>query len=148
MKLILITLILLPIICIADNKLYFNNGKSLEGKILEANETHVKIARAKDLQQFRFPVKLLTIDSRKQIELYHSKDRYSSIPASSIPLDDRSLSKFTNYIDQLIDNNLRSKRLQKTKELDEYSYARRLYLTTIGRIPTVSYTHLTLPTKA
>ena len=34
---------------------------------------HVKIARAEDLQQFRFPINLLTVDSKNKIELYHLK---------------------------------------------------------------------------
>lgn len=116
--------------------LYFTNGKSIDAKILDANETHIRVARDKDLQQFRFPIKLLTIDSRKQVELYHSKGRYSTIPSVKLPLDEKTLKSYTAYIDQLIDQNLRSKRLQKTKPLDDYSYARRVYLTLIGRIPT------------
>ena len=95
--------------------LYFTNGKSINAKILDANETHVRVARDKDLQQFRFPLKLLTIDSKKQVELYHSKGRYSTIPSVKLPLDEKTLKSYTSYIDQLIDNNLRSKRLQKTK---------------------------------
>lgn len=129
--------LLLATSCFAS-KLYFNDGNSIDGEILEANETHVRIARAKDLQQFRFPIKLLTLDSRKQIELYHSKDRYSTIPPSKTPLDERDVNKFSNYIDELIERNLRNKRLQKTKELDDYAYTRRLYLTVAGRIPTQS----------
>jgi len=116
--------------------LYFKNGKSLDAKILDANGTHVRIARAEDLQQFRLKIDSLTIDSQKQIELYHSKDRYSSIPTVKTPLDSRTLNNYSSYIDELIEQNLRSKRLQKTKPLDDYTYARRLYLTTIGRIPT------------
>ena len=118
------------------NKLYFNNGKSLEAEILEANETHVLLKRSTDLQQFRIKTELLTKDTQKQIELYHSEGRYSSIPTLKTPLDSKTLNQYSGYIDALIDQNLRSKRLQKTKELDEYSYVRRLYLTTIGRIPT------------
>lgn len=116
--------------------LFFKSGKSLEGEILEANETHIVIARAKDLQQFRLKIDFLTIDSQKQIELYHSKDRYSSIPSAKIPLDERVLKSYVSYIDELIEVNLRSKKLQRTKELDDFTYVRRLYLTTIGRIPT------------
>ena len=116
--------------------LYFKNGKSLDAEILDANETHVRIARSEDLQQFRFKIESLTIDSQKQIELYHSEDRYSSIPTVKTPLDSRTLNNYSSYIDQLIEQNLRSKRLQKTKPLDDYTYVRRLYLTTIGRIPT------------
>jgi len=116
--------------------LYFTNGKSLDATILEANETHVLIAREKDLQRFRFPMKHLTIDTQKQVELYHSKGRYSTIPSVKVPVDDRILKSYVSYIDELIDQNLRSKRLQKTKPLDDYAYARRTYLTLIGRIPT------------
>lgn len=119
-----------------SSTLYFKDGNSIEAEILEANETHIKIARSKDLQQFRFKIDMLTIDSQKQIELYHSEDRYSSIPSVKTPLDERTLKSYVSYIDQLIDTNLRSKRLQKTKDIDDYTYVRRLYLTTIGRIPT------------
>lgn len=116
--------------------LYFKNGNSLDAEILDANETHVRIARSEDLQQFRFKIDSLTLDSQKQIELYHSKDRYSSIPISQTPLDNRTLNNYVSYIDQLIEQNLRSKKLQKTKPLDDYTYVRRLYLTVVGRIPT------------
>ena len=116
--------------------LYFKDGNSVDAKILEANETHVKISRDKDLQHFRFKIDLLTIDSQKQIELYHSENRYSSIPSAKLPLDKNTLKSYANYVDELVDTNLRSKKIQKTKEIDDYTYARRLYLTTIGRIPT------------
>jgi len=118
------------------SKLYFNNGKSLDAEIIEANATHVLLKRSSDLQRFRIKSDLLTKDTQKQIELYHSEGRYSSIPTLKTPLDSKTLNQYSGYIDALIDQNLRSKRLQKTKELDEYSYVRRLYLTTIGRIPT------------
>jgi hypothetical protein len=121
--------------CLAST-LFFKNNNSVDGKILEANETHVTIARDKDLQQFRLKIDLLTIDSQKQIELYHSKNRYDTIPSIEVPLKDKALKSYVSYIDQLIDNNLRSKRLQKTKPIDDYGYARRTYLTVIGRIPT------------
>ena len=128
-------LILATVSCFGST-LYFKDGNSVNAKILDANETHVRVARNKDLQQFRFKIDLLTIDSRKQIELYHSKDRYNTIPTLKSPIGDKTLRSYTSYIDQLIDTNLRSKRLQKTKPLDDYSYVRRIYLTVIGRIPT------------
>jgi len=130
-------LFFLPLVIFAE-KLYFNDGNILEAKILDANETHVRIQRAKDLQQFRFEIGLLTEDSQKQVELYHSQGRYSTIPQSKGPLDQRTLNSYVSYIDSLIEQNLRAKKLQKTKELDDYTYARRLYLTIIGRIPTQS----------
>jgi hypothetical protein len=130
-------LFFLPLVIFAE-KLYFNDGNILEAKILDANETHVRIQRAKDLQQFRFEIGLLTEDSQKQVELYHSQGRYSTIPQSKGPLDQRTLNSYVSYIDSLIEQNLRAKKLQKTKQLDDYTYARRLYLTVIGRIPTQS----------
>lgn len=116
--------------------LYFKDGNSVNAKILDANETHMTVAREKDFQKFQFKIDLLTIDSQKQIELYYSKSRYSAIPTVKTPISDKVLKNYTSYIDQLIDANLRSKRLQKTKTLDDYSYARRVFLTVIGRIPT------------
>ena len=110
-----IILFILPLYCFGD-KLYFNNGKSIEAKILEANETHVEISRDSDLQQFRLRVSMLTKDSQKQIELYHSEGRYSTIPSAKIPLEKRVLTQYTAYIDSLIEQNLRSKRLPKTKD--------------------------------
>ncbi|MGI9357835.1 MAG: DUF1549 domain-containing protein [Paracoccaceae bacterium] len=134
MKTKLILMFSLCASCFAD-KLYFNNGKSLEAKILEANETHVLIQRASDLQQFRFKNSELTKDSQKKIELYHSEDRYKSITQLKTPLEQKSINKFALYIDELIEKKLRSKRLQKTKPLNDEFFARRLYLSAIGRIP-------------
>ena len=82
----LILLLFLPLICKAD-KIYFNNGKVIDAEILEANETHLVLQRSEDLQQFRVLTSSLTIDSRKQIELYHSEDRYSTIPQVKVPID-------------------------------------------------------------
>ena len=126
---------LFPLLCSAE-KIYFNDGNVLEAKILDANETHIRIERSEDLQQFRFKTDLLTEDSRKQIELYHSQGRYGTIPQAETPLNEKTLNAYVSYIDNLIDQNLRSKRLQKTRPLDDYAYARRIYLTVIGRIPT------------
>lgn len=134
MKTITLLYLILPALCLAD-KLYFNNGKSLEAKILEANETHVLIKRESDLQKFRFKNSELTKDSQKKIELYHSEDRYKSITQLKTPLEQKNINKFALYIDELIDRKLRTKRLQKTKPLNDEFFARRLYLSAIGRIP-------------
>ena len=131
---LIILFLLAPLICNAG-KIYFNDGNVLDGKILEANGSHVTIARAEDLQRFKFPIHLLTIDSQKEIELYHSQGRYSSIPSAETPLNKRVLNSYASYIDELIDRNLRSKKINKTKDLDNYSYLRRIYLTLTGRIP-------------
>lgn len=117
-------------------RLYHKGGGSVEGTILEANETHVVFQRAEDLQQFRFKIDMLALNSQQAVDLYHRQTRYSNIPKVKTPLDERTLTKYTRYIDELIYTSLRSKRIQATREVDEYTYVRRLYLTVIGRIPT------------
>jgi len=121
--------------CLAS-EIYLNNGKSIKGKILDANRSAFLFERESDKQKFRLKVDMLTKDSRKIIELYHTENRYGSIPAMKLPLDEKSVKSHAAFIDQLIDNKLRANRLPKTQPLDDYSYARRLYLTTVGRIPT------------
>lgn len=129
--------IILWFFCLTLNAetIWFNNGKSLDGEILEANNTHALFARASDLQQFRFPVDLLTLDSQKLVELYHNTNRYGEIPTVKTPLDDRTLQIYTNRIDQLIENRLRRLRVQPTPKADDYTWLRRTYLTIVGRIP-------------
>ena len=131
----IILLMLVTCGCLAET-IWFNNGKSLDGEILEANNTHVLFARAEDLQQFRFPVELLTLDSQKLIELYHNKSRYKEIPQVKVPLDDRTMQIYTNRIDQLIENRLRKLNVRPTDKVDDNTWVRRVYLVTIGRIPT------------
>lgn len=117
-------------------RIYHKTGGSVEGKILEANGTHLLFQRAEDLQQFRLRIDSLALNSQQAVELYFSTERYSNIPKVSTPLDDRTLNKYTAYIDTLIETNLRSKRIIKTPEADDTTYVRRLYLTVVGRIPT------------
>ena len=131
-----IALILLTATCGFAETLWFNNGKSLEGEILEANNTHVLFARASDLQHFRFPVNIMTLDSQKLIELYHNKSRYKEIPQVAVPLNERTLQIYTNRIDQLIENRLRGLKVRPTPKADDATWLRRVYLVTIGRIPT------------
>lgn len=133
----LLLLLITSYTCFAET-IWFNDGRSIDGEILEANNTHVLFARAKDLQQFRLSVNLLTLDSQKLIELYHNKSRYKEIPQVNIPLDDRTLQIYTNRIDQLIENKLRSKKARPTPKADDDTWLRRVYLVTIGRIPTES----------
>ena len=121
--------------CVAET-IWFNNGKSIDGEILEANNTHVLFARASDLQQFRFKVDMLTLDSQKLVELYHNTNRYGDIPVVNTPLDQRTLQIYTNRIDQLIENRLRGLNIRPTPKADDSTWLRRLYLTVIGRIPT------------
>lgn len=133
MKYILL-LIVSVFVCSAET-IWFNDGRSIEGEILEANNTHLLFARASDLQQFRLSTKLLTLDSQKLVELYHNTNRYGEIPAVKVPLDTRTLQIYTNRIDQLIENRLRGLKVRPTPKADDQTWLRRVYLTTIGRIP-------------
>lgn len=116
--------------------LYHKDGKTVNGKILEANGTHVTFQKAEDLQKFRFRIDELSLESQQKIELYHSTERYSTIPKVQTPIDNKTLRSYTSYIDELIVRELRKKRLQPTPAVDSNTFIRRLYLTTIGRIPT------------
>ncbi len=117
-------------------RIYHKDGGSVKGKILEANETHVVFQRAEDLQQFRFRIDSLALNSQQAVDLYHRDTRYSTIPKVETPLDDKTLKKYTGYIDELILRSLRSKKIPATPEVNDNIYVRRLYLTIIGRIPT------------
>lgn len=117
-------------------RIYHKDGGSVEGKILEANETHVIFQRAEDLQQFRFRIDQLALNSQQAVDLYHRDRRYSTIPKVKTPLDVKTLKKYTSYIDELILRELRLKKISPTPEVDNNTYVRRLYLTIIGRIPT------------
>ncbi len=117
-------------------RIYHKAGGSVEGKILEANGTHVLFQRASDLQQFRMLIDSLALNSQQAVELYFSTERYSNIPKVQTPLDTRMLNKYTSYIDSLIDTSLREKKIIKTPEASDSVYVRRLYLTVVGRIPT------------
>lgn len=132
----LLSIILLSVTCVNAETIWFNDGRSIEGEILEANNTHILFARAEDLQQFRLKTSFLTLDSQKLVELYHNTNRYGSIPTVKTPLDDKTLRIYTNRIDQLIDNRLKLSKIQPTSKADVYTWLRRTYLVTIGRIPT------------
>ena len=120
----------------SQSRIYHKDGNSVEGKILEANSTHVTFQRAEDLQQFRFRIDELALNSQQLVDLYHSTERYSTIPKVQLPLDQKTLRSYVNYIDELITKDLRQKKLQPTRLVDDNTYIRRLYLVTIGRIPT------------
>lgn len=140
-------LLLIPLIvgavattCKGTTRIYHKTGGSVEGKILEANETHMLFQRAEDLQQYRLLIDSLAENSQQLVDLYHRTKRYGSIPKVKTPVETKTLEKYTRYIDELIFQDLRSKRISPTDKVDEYNFVRRLYLTTIGRIPT--YTEL------
>ena len=122
----------------SQTRIYHKDGNSAEGKILEANGTHVTFQRADDLQLFRFEIDELALNSQQLVDLYHSTERYSTIPKVQTPLDQKTLRSYVNYIDNLIIQNLRAKRRQPTQKAGDSVYVRRLYLTVVGRIPTQS----------
>lgn len=127
-------LMLTACVCLAET-IWFNDGRSIEGEILEANNTHLLFARASDLQQFRLKTDMLTLDSQKLVELYHNTNRYGDIPTVQVPLDKRKLQIYTNRIDQLIENRLRGLKIRPTSEVDDHTWVRRVYLVSVGRIP-------------
>jgi len=129
-------LLLTTMTAFGQTRIYHKEGGSVEGKILEANETHVIFQRAEDLQQFRFRIDQLALNSQQAVDLYHRQTRYSNIPRVNTPLDKRTLDQYTKYIDELIYTDLRSKKISPTQKADDNIYVRRLYLTVIGRIPT------------
>lgn len=135
MKIVLFLLFTAITVC-AQTRIYHKTSGSVEGKILEANETHVVFQRAEDLQQFRFRIDMLALNSQQAVNLYHREKRYSTVPKVATPLDDKTLKKYTNYIDELILRELRSKKTPATGVVDDNTYVRRLYLTVVGRIPT------------
>lgn len=129
-------LLLTTMTAFGQTRIYHKEGGSVEGKILEANETHLIFQRAEDLQQFRFRIDQLALNSQQAVDLYHRQTRYSNIPRVDTPLDKRTLDQYTKYIDELIYTDLRSKKISPTRKADDNIYVRRLYLTVIGRIPT------------
>ena len=133
--------------CAAET-IWFNDGRSIEGEILEANNTHMLFARASDLQQFRLKVDVLTKDSQKLVELYHNTNRYGDIPQVNVPLDSRTLKIYTNRIDQLIENRLKDLNTRPTGKADDHTWLRRTYLVTIGRIPNKQEIHEFMNSKA
>ena len=135
---ILIVLALFTVTMWGQTRIYHKSAGSVEGKILEANGTHVTFQRAEDFQKFRFLISELALNSQQVVELYHSVERYSNIPKVQTPLDNKTLSSYTGYIDRLILASLKVKRIFPTKPVDDDVYVRRLYLTLIGRIPTYS----------
>ena len=122
--------------CSAQTRIYHKTGGSVEGTILEANQTHVTFQRAEDLQRFRFRIDSLALNSQQAVDLYHREQRYSGIPKVATPVDERTLRKYADYIDELILKELRVKKEHVTPEVNINVYVRRLYLTLIGRIPT------------
>ena len=132
----LILLLLSTTFCFADT-LYFNNGKNLEGKILEANSSHALIERASDLQLFRIAIDSLTKDNQAYIK-NNFPPMHESLPKFKKPLSELDLKKHSNYIDSLVEKKLRSYNLRPNKQIDDETFLRRAYLKIIGRTPNIN----------
>ena len=132
MKYILLSL--LPFLCFAD-KIQYRDGRELVGTVKEANSTHFIFEKQSDKQLFNIPLDNLTDNSKKYIQEYISSERYI-IGKLQLPLSDKQINMFSDKIDYLVDENLKKQRLSRNKEVDKYTFARRAYLTIIGRIPT------------
>lgn len=129
----LVLLILSSLFCSGD-VLYFNDGNNIRGEIIESNSTHVVVKRKDDFQLFRIPLKLLTKDNQAYVKNNFAPG-HENLPKFKKPLSDQDLIKNSRYIDQLIENKLRSYNQRPNKEINDSSFSRRAYLKIIGRTP-------------
>lgn len=139
---IIVLLVLSSLLSFGD-VLYFNDGNSVRGEIIESNSTHVMLKRAHDLQLFRVPLKLLTKDHRAYVK-NNFPPKLEYLPKFKKPLSEKNLISNARYIDKLIENKLRSYNQRPNKEIDESTFLRRAYLKIIGRTPSYNETNLFL----
>ena len=126
--------------------MYFNNGKAVEGKILEANATHALIQRSTDLQLFRLSIDLLTEDNQAYIK-NNFPPMHKALPKLQKPLPQKDLQAHSVYIDSLIEKKLKSYNLKPNKEINDEVFLRRAYLKIIGRTPSLDETESFLNNK-
>ena len=129
----IILLLLSPLFLFAE-ALYFNNGNVVRGEIIESNSTHVVIKKEDDFQLFRIPLKLLTQDNQAYVK-NNFPPGYENLPKFKKPLSEKDLISNSRYIDQLVENKLRSYNQRPNKEIDDSVFLRRAYLKIIGRTP-------------
>jgi hypothetical protein len=116
--------------------LFFQDGRSLEANIIEANFTHALIERQKDLQRFRIAINSLTEDNQAFIKNNFAPS-HQALPKFKKPLSEKDLLSHSRYIDTLIETKLRSYNLRSNKEAEDEVFLRRAYLKIIGRIPSL-----------
>ena len=129
----IILLLLSPLFLFAE-ALYFNDGNSVRGEIIESNSTHVIIKKEDDFQLFKIPLKLLTQDNQAYVK-NNFPPGYENLPKFKKPLSEKDLISNSRYIDQLVENKLRSYNQRPNKEIDDSTFLRRAYLKIIGRTP-------------
>jgi hypothetical protein len=130
---IIVLLVLSSLLSFGD-VLYFNDGNSVRGEIVESNSTHVMLKRDHDLQLFRVPLELLTKDHRAYVK-NNFPPKLEYLPKFKKPLSEKSLILNARYIDQLVENKLRSYSQRPNKEIDDSTFLRRAYLKIAGRTP-------------
>ena len=111
-----------------------DNGKELEGKIIEYNGESVLFQRQEDLQLFRFKLTALALQSQRMIRDDYMTSDYN-VPKLPRPLNEATIKKLATYADNLVLEKLRSERQRPTRDTDDYTFMRRAYLKIIGRIP-------------
>ena len=111
-----------------------DNGKKLEGKIIEYNGESVLFQRQQDLQLFRFKLTALALQSQRMIRDDYMTSDYN-VPKLPRPLNEATIKKLARYADNLVLEKLRSERQRPTRDTDDYTFMRRAYLKIIGRIP-------------
>ena len=111
-----------------------DNGKKLDGKILEYNGESVLFQRQQDLQLFRFKLTALALQSQRMIKDDYMTSDYN-VPKLPRPLNEATIKKLATYADNLVLEKLRSERQRPTRDTDDYTFMRRAYLKIIGRIP-------------
>ena len=116
--------------------LFFQDGRSLEANIIEANFTHALIERRRDLQRFRIAINSLTEDNQAFIKNNFTPS-HQALPKFKKPLNEKDLLSHSRYIDTLIERKLRSYNLQPNKEAEDEVFLRRTYLKIIGRTPSL-----------
>jgi len=125
------------LLAIADREFRSKNGQVIKGSIVKYFEDgDVLMKRTSDLQLFRISLDIFTEDDQAFVK-NNFPPNHDALPKFKKPLDERTLTTFTNSIDQKIERRLKSYRQRPNKDISDESFLRRAYLKIIGRIPTV-----------
>ena len=128
------------LLAIADREFRSKNGQVIKGSIVKYFEDgDVLMKRTSDLQLFRISLDIFTEDDQAFVK-NNFPPNHDALPKFKKPLDERTLTTFTNSIDQKIERRLKSYRQRPNKDISDESFLRRAYLKIIGRIPTVEET--------
>ena len=123
------------LLCFGGDIVY-KDGRVIKAQIMEANATHVLLKKESDLQLFRVPISFFTLETQNLVELYHATNRHGGLKKLPTPVNEKSVAIFASHIDSLVNAKLKTLKVSKTQKTDDYEFARRIYLTVLGRIPT------------